>query len=90
MGEKKFAYDCWGDTVNTASRMESSGSPGRVNVSRQTWELVKEYFEGEYRGKVYAKRKGEIEMYFVDRLKPDFADRDNDKAPSVDFMRMLR
>lgn len=90
VGEKKFAYDCWGDTVNTASRMESSGSPGRVNVSRQTWELVKEYFEGEYRGKVYAKRKGEIEMYFVDRLKPDFADRDNDKAPSVDFMRMLR
>ncbi|MBK8848403.1 MAG: adenylate/guanylate cyclase domain-containing protein [Bacteroidetes bacterium] len=65
VGFKKFAYDIWGDTVNTASRMESSGAPGRINISGQTYELIKDYFRCEYRGKVSAKNKGEIDMYFV-------------------------
>jgi len=63
----KFQYDIWGDTVNTASRMESSGEIGKVNVSQTTCDLVKDHFVGEYRGKVQAKGKGELEMYFVSR-----------------------
>jgi class 3 adenylate cyclase/tetratricopeptide (TPR) repeat protein len=65
VGKKKFAYDIWGDAVNTASRMESSGEVGLVNISGSTYELVKDYFECQYRGKVYAKNKGDIDMYFV-------------------------
>jgi ligand-binding sensor domain-containing protein/class 3 adenylate cyclase len=67
VGVKKFQYDIWGDTVNTASRMESSGEIGKVNISQATYELLKGdsefYFES--RGKIEAKGKGEIEMYFV-------------------------
>jgi len=66
VGTKKFAYDIWGDTVNTASRMESSGAIGKVNISEATYELVKEKFKCVSRGKVAAKNKGEIEMYFVE------------------------
>jgi class 3 adenylate cyclase len=66
VGVKKFAYDLWGDTVNTASRMESSCEVGKVNVSGTTWELVKNRFHCIHRGKVAAKNKGEIDMYFVD------------------------
>ncbi|HKC35736.1 MAG TPA: adenylate/guanylate cyclase domain-containing protein, partial [Chitinophagaceae bacterium] len=66
VGIKKFAYDIWGDTVNIASRMESSGEEGKVNISGATYELIKEKFHCTYRGKVLAKHKGEIDMYFVE------------------------
>jgi adenylate cyclase len=66
IGREKFAYDVWGDTVNTASRMESSGEPDRVNVSMATWERVQEHFTGTLRGRVAAKNKGAVEMVFVD------------------------
>jgi class 3 adenylate cyclase len=69
VGKMKFAYDIWGDAVNTASRMESSGEAGRVNISGSTYELVKDHFTCTYRGKVYAKNKGEIDMYFVEGRK---------------------
>ncbi len=65
VGIKKFAYDIWGDTVNTASRMESSGAVGMVNISQTTYELVKDKFNCEYRGEVEAKGKGVMRMYFV-------------------------
>lgn len=65
VGVKKFAYDIWGDTVNIASRMESSGEAGKVNISGSTYSLVKDKFMCQYRGKVEAKNKGEIDMYFV-------------------------
>jgi len=68
VGIKKFAYDIWGDTVNTASRMESSGAPGKVNISSTTYELIKDKFNCQHRGKVSAKGKGEIDMYFVEKL----------------------
>jgi len=69
VGVKKFAYDIWGDTVNTASRMESSGEVGHVNISEATYELVKNDTGISFtpRGKVQAKGKGEMEMYFVKR-----------------------
>ncbi|MBL7811563.1 MAG: adenylate/guanylate cyclase domain-containing protein [Bacteroidetes bacterium] len=66
VGIKKFAYDIWGDTVNTASRMESSGDVGKVNISEATYALVKDKFHCVHRGKIPAKGKGEIDMYFVD------------------------
>jgi class 3 adenylate cyclase len=68
VGIKKFAYDIWGDTVNTASRMESSGETGKVNISGSTYELVKEKFTCIHRGKLEAKNKGLIDMYFVEDL----------------------
>ena len=70
VGVKKFQYDIWGDTVNTASRMESSGEAGKVNISEASYELVKDdpSFQFVARGKVQAKGKGEMEMYFVDRV----------------------
>jgi class 3 adenylate cyclase/FixJ family two-component response regulator len=66
VGIKKFAYDIWGNTVNIASRMESAGESGKINVSGETYELIKNSFECEYRGKVMAKNKGDIDMYFVE------------------------
>jgi len=68
VGIKKFAYDIWGDTVNTASRMESSGAPGQINISQVTYEIVKDDpdFRFTSRGKIQAKGKGEMEMYFVE------------------------
>ena len=66
VGVRKFAYDIWGDTVNIASRMESSGEAGKVNISGSTYELVKEKFNCAHRGKIQAKNKGEIDMYFVE------------------------
>ena len=68
VGIKKFSYDIWGDTVNTASRMESSGEVGKVNISGSTYELVKDTFHCVHRGKVSAKGKGEIDMYFAEKI----------------------
>ncbi|MFO1524842.1 MAG: adenylate/guanylate cyclase domain-containing protein [Turneriella sp.] len=85
IGEKKFAYDVWGDTVNTASRMESSGSPGKVNISGTTYELIKEFFRCEYRGKVGAKNKGEVDMYYVIGLKPEYALDSEGRVPNGKF-----
>lgn len=66
VGIKKFAYDIWGDTVNTASRMESNGEAGKVNISGSTYELVKDRFECFHRGKIQAKGKGDMDMYYVE------------------------
>jgi adenylate cyclase len=68
VGVNKFAYDIWGDTVNIASRMESSGEVGKVNISGSTYELVKDKFSCIHRGKIEAKGKGVIEMYFVESV----------------------
>ncbi|MCZ4408343.1 tetratricopeptide repeat protein [Cryomorphaceae bacterium 1068] len=70
VGVKKFQYDIWGDTVNTASRMESSGEVGKVNISQSTYEILKNdsRFEFESRGKIKVKGKGEIDMYFVSKV----------------------
>ncbi|MEM7573164.1 MAG: adenylate/guanylate cyclase domain-containing protein [Bacteroidota bacterium] len=65
VGVKKFAYDVWGDTVNIASRVENESSPGRVNISETTYRLIKYQFDCEYRGKVQAKNKGYLDMYYV-------------------------
>lgn len=89
VGNKKFAYDIWGDTVNMASRMESSGTPGMVNISRATYEIIKEYFICESRGKIMAKRKGDVEMYYVNRIKPEYSEDENGIAPNHKFLEYI-
>jgi ligand-binding sensor domain-containing protein/class 3 adenylate cyclase len=87
VGKRKFAYDIWGDTVNTASRMESSGAPGEVNISGATYELIKDRFECESRGQVEAKNKGAIDMYFVRRIKPAYSVDEQGTRPNDTFRR---
>ena len=65
VGVKKFAYDIWGDTVNTAARMEQNSEAGKINISETTHELVKDKFDFEYRGEIFAKGKGMLKMYYV-------------------------
>ncbi|MBK9249827.1 MAG: tetratricopeptide repeat protein [Ignavibacteria bacterium] len=67
VGVKKFAYDIWGDTVNTAARMEQNSEAGKINISESTYELVKDQFTCEYRGEIDAKNKGKLKMYFVEK-----------------------
>ncbi len=84
VGVKKFQYDVWGDTVNTASRMESNGVVGKVNISHSTYLLVKDEQDllFEYRGKVQAKGKGELKMYFVS-LRPEEVRKEVNEKPSL-------
>jgi class 3 adenylate cyclase len=65
IGDKKHQYDLWGDTVNTASRMESGGTPGKIQITRATYELIKDGFVCEPRGKVTVKGKGELETWYL-------------------------
>ena len=74
VGRKKYAYDIWGSTVNTASRMESNGEPGKVNISAATYDLIKDRYQCTYRGKIFAKNVGDIDMYFVESELTELAD----------------
>jgi guanylate cyclase len=65
IGRKKFIYDLWGDAVNTASRMESHGAAGKVQITRETYALIKDEFVCEPRGMVNVKGKGEMEVWYV-------------------------
>ena len=85
IGKKKFAYDVWGDAVNTAARMESSGEPGRINISGRTYDLVKDFFEFDYRGKIEAKNKGKIDMYFLNSIKKEFSADETGRVPNEKF-----
>lgn len=88
VGKKKFAYDIWGDTVNTASRLETTSEPDKVNISGATYFLVKDFFVSEYRGKVAAKHKGEVDMNFVYRIKPELSHDDYGFIPNLKFKEM--
>ncbi|MBL9173622.1 MAG: adenylate/guanylate cyclase domain-containing protein [Verrucomicrobiales bacterium] len=74
VGTEKFAYDVWGDTVNTASRIESSGIPGQINLSAATFDQVKEFFDCEPRGRVAAKGKGELDMYLLKSIRSEYSE----------------
>ncbi|HKR03662.1 MAG TPA: adenylate/guanylate cyclase domain-containing protein [Bacteroidia bacterium] len=69
VGIKKFAYDIWGDTVNTAARMQQHGEPGKINISGTTFGLIKHRFQCTHRGRIEVKHKGEVDMYFVEGKK---------------------
>ena len=90
IGEKKFAYDVWGDTVNTASRAESSGAVGRINITGATYELVETFFDCEHRGTVAAKNKGEIDMYFVNGIRAELSRDGDGRVPGDVFGRMYK
>ena len=76
IGRKRFLYDLWGDAVNTASRMESQGTPGRIQITTATYELSKDEFECEPRGSITVKGKGEMEVWYVLGRRPRRATRD--------------
>jgi adenylate cyclase len=90
VGQEKFAYDVWGDTVNIASRLESSGLADRINISRATYEQVKDFFVCEYRGAIAAKNKGEIDMYFVNGIRPELARDTAGNTPNERFIELYR
>ncbi|MBK9736379.1 MAG: hypothetical protein IPO92_16040 [Saprospiraceae bacterium] len=73
VGTKKFVYDIWGDAVNVASRMESTSEPGKINISSQTYELIKDDFDCEYRGEIEVKNRGVMKMYFVHKAKENIS-----------------
>jgi class 3 adenylate cyclase len=73
VGKKKFTYDIWGDAVNVAARMESSGEAGRISLSESIYQRVKNQFECEHRGEVDVKNKGLLDMYFLNWVNPDFS-----------------
>jgi class 3 adenylate cyclase len=78
----------WGDTVNTASRLESSGVAGRVNISGATYDRVKHFFECEFRGKIAAKNKGEFDMYFVNGLRGELSLNADGRTPNERFFEL--
>ena len=81
IGRKRFLYDLWGDAVNTASRMESHGTPGRIQITRATYELLGDEFEYESRGAIAVKGKGEIEAWYLMRPRSDRPSAADDRAP---------
>jgi class 3 adenylate cyclase/CheY-like chemotaxis protein len=89
VGRKKFAYDIWSETVNAAARMENLGDINRVNISETTFQYIQDYFECENRGKVNAKNVGEMNMYIVKRIKPEFSADEKGIQPNDDFIRMV-
>ena len=90
LGNIKKVFDIWGDTVNTASRMESGGEAGRVNISESTYQRVRDFFECEYRGKMPVKYKGEMDMYFVTRLKEEYCQPGTTCKPNESLLRKLQ
>jgi class 3 adenylate cyclase len=90
VGEKKFTYDVWGDSVNLASRMESSGEKGRVNISESTYFRINDFFETKARGQILAKNKGAVAMYFVERIKPELSADAAGRVPNDRFREMYR
>jgi class 3 adenylate cyclase len=85
IGSTKFAYDIWGDAVNTASRMETACEPGKINISETTYRYVKDLFECEHRGKIEAKNKGFIDMFYVKGVKPEFCENGDPTIPNRAF-----
>lgn len=90
VGSNKLEYDIWGDSVNIASRMESHGLVNSVNVSEVTYNHIKDFFHCESRGKISIKYKGELEMFFVDKIKPELAEENNPMLPNKDFFIKLQ
>ncbi len=89
VGKNKFVYDIWGDAVNIAARIVDAGEKDKVNVSEKTYSLVKDYFICTKRGYVVTKRNVPIKMYFVERLKPEYASDKEGIIPSKGFLQSL-
>jgi class 3 adenylate cyclase/ligand-binding sensor domain-containing protein len=90
LGKSKISYDTWGGTVNTASRMEASSKSGKINITENTYMLIKDFFICQYRGKMPVKYKGEIDMYFVEGFKPELAKDLKGQTPNDKFFTQLQ
>ncbi len=89
IGKSKMAYDIWGDAVNTASRMESSGERNKINISGSTYKHVSKFFNCSYRGKVEVRNMGEIDMYFVNGLREEYRMNNDGAIPNKTFKSKL-
>jgi ligand-binding sensor domain-containing protein/class 3 adenylate cyclase len=89
IGQKRFAYDIWGSTVNQAQRMEMHGEPGQVNVSGNTYEYIAPYFECTYRGKIQTKHNGMLDMYFVEGIKSELSEKGEGRVPNKKFWQIV-
>ncbi len=89
VGKIKLAYDIWGDSVNVANRMESAGQIGKINISSSTYQLVKNYFVCTPRGAIAIKNHQDIDMYFLERLKPEFSADSEGLFPNDKFKEIL-
>ena len=87
VGQRKFAYDVWGDAVNVASRMEAAGAGGRINVSEAAMNRVKDLFEFEDRGAIDVKNKGKLRMSYLARIKSALSQDSEGHVPNPDFHR---
>ncbi len=86
IGKRKFAYDIWGDSVNIASRMESSGLINKINISKATRDLVNDFFSIKHRGKVEIKNKGKMDMFIIRNLKPKLKSKSS--KPNKEFLKL--
>jgi class 3 adenylate cyclase/ligand-binding sensor domain-containing protein len=89
IGKKRYAYDIWGASVNLAQRMEVNCKPGAVNISESTYELIEPYFVCTPRGKVMAKNSGLVNMYFVERIKPELSADEHGIVPNEQFWKIV-
>ena len=85
VGIQKLEYDIWGDTVNSASRMETYGKEGIVNVSSETFKYINEFFDCEIRNKSKLKYSGNLDMYFVKKIKKHLSEYSSGKTPNKEF-----
>ncbi|MCB1172673.1 MAG: redoxin domain-containing protein [Leptospiraceae bacterium] len=86
IGKQRFAFDIWGDAVNLAARLESSGEAGRINISQATWDYIKDLFDGRYRGEIQVKNKGAVRMHYLENLKSGFSTRTGLAEVNPDFL----
>lgn len=84
-GKKKITYDIKGDTVNIAHRMQGVGDSGKILISVMTYELIKEFFICEYYGKIPVKYKGDLEMFVVNGIRPEFSQKGRGLVPNALF-----
>lgn len=89
IGKWKFAYDIWGADVNIASRLESSGEAGAINISESTYQVIKDFFKCTFRGKIPAKNIGEINMYFVERILPEYSEDESGFEPNAALRKIV-
>ena len=87
VGERKFTYDIWGDSVNIAALMEQNSEPSRINISETTYQNVGEIFEIESRGIINSGKKGDLSMYFLSRLKEEFSEDPDGLKPNKEFQK---
>ena len=73
VGKHKFTYDIWGNAVNIAQRVEAAGVPGRIGIAESTWQHIKTRFETDARGAVEVKHQGSVNMYYLNRIRPEFS-----------------